>query len=416
MFVQDPRWRQFVADHAPRYEETVFLPALVPAPSAFTERIAAAVTSATTSGAKGLRLRGFRGSEFDFKLTERLSRTPPTDGQSLTEWLSGAADGRRACVAINDMSSWDLCLAALAQSMVRSLVPDRDLVSGADIYTFIADVEWTPFGIHKDDEPSLIFHLGPGLKELWVWPAGGIGQDQLFENPSLGRVSFDFDRLLPGARRYTLRPGDFVCIPQGRYHLFRNAGPSVFLGVTLFPPDVRKSFSGLLLDHFGARLDAADEPRSFDDVRRLVVDTLHDPGALAALSETIDVAAAKQRTAGYLRAPKAAALRIGAPPADATLAWAYTGVVECVAGADRTHLVARGREIVFGGAVNLDELLALDGEFTLRDLDAVLAPQLDDEDRRRHVVNALWRLGALSLGRAPSSALPTTRAACAASA
>ncbi|SKU62590.1 Uncharacterised protein [Mycobacteroides abscessus subsp. abscessus] len=91
-------------------------------------------------------------------------------------------------------------------------------------------------------------------------------------------------------------------------------------------------------------------------------------------------------------------------------------MVECVAGADRTHLVARGREIVFGGAVNLDELLALDGEFTLRDLDAVLAPQLDDEDRRRHVVNALWRLGALSLGRAPSSALPTTRAACAASA
>lgn len=363
-----------------------------------------------------MRLRGFRGSEFDFKLTERLSRTPPTDGQSLTEWLSGAADGRPACVAINDVSSWDLGLAALAQSVVRSLVPGRDLVSGADIYTFIADVEWTPFGIHKDDEPSLIFHLGPGLKELWVWPSGGIGQDQLFENPSLGRVSFDFERLLPGASRYTLRPGDFVCIPQGRYHLFRNVGPSMFLGVTLFPPDIRKSFSDLMVGHFGARLEEAGEPCSFADVSRTVMDVLRDPEALAGLATTMELAAAKQRTAGYLRAPKAAALRIGAPPADATLAWAYTGVVECVAGADRTHLVARGREIVFGGAVNLDELLALDGEFTLRDLDAVLAPQLDDEDRRRHVVNALWRLGALSLGRAPSSALPTTRAACAASA
>lgn len=416
MFVQDPRWRQFVADHAPRYEETVFLPALVPSPSAFSERITAAVTSATSSGAKGLRLRGFRGSEFDFKLTERLSRTPPTDGQSLTEWLSGAADGRPACVAINDVSSWDLGLATLAQSVVRSLVPGRDLVSGADIYTFIADVEWTPFGIHKDDEPSLIFHLGPGLKELWVWPSGGIGQDQLFENPSLGRVSFDFERLLPGASRYTLRPGDFVCIPQGRYHLFRNVGPSMFLGVTLFPPDIRKSFSDLMVGHFGARLEEAGEPCSFADISRTVVDALRDPEALAGLATTMELAAAKQRTAGYLRAPKAAALRIGAPPADATLAWAYTGVVECVAGADRTHLVARGREIAFGGAVNLDELLALDGEFTLHDLDAVLAPQLDDEDRRRHVVNALWRLGALSLGRAPSSALPTTRAACAASA
>lgn len=416
MFVEDPRWRQFVADHAPRYEETVFLPALVPTPSAFSERITAAVTSATSSGAKGLRLRGFRGSEFDFKLTERLSRTPPTDGQSLTEWLSGAADGRPACVAINDVSSWDLGLATLAQSVVRSLVPGRDLVSGADIYTFIADVEWTPFGIHKDDEPSLIFHLGPGLKELWVWPSGGIGQDQLFENPSLGRVSFDFERLLPGASRYTLRPGDFVCIPQGRYHLFRNVGPSMFLGVTLFPPDIRKSFSDLMVGHFGARLEEAGEPCSFADISRTVVDALRDPEALAGLATTMELAAAKQRTAGYLRAPKAAALRIGAPPADATLAWAYTGVVECVAGADRTHLVARGREIVFGGAVNLDELLALDGEFTLHDLDAVLAPQLDDEDRRRHVVNALWRLGALSLGRAPSSALPTTRAACAASA
>ncbi len=401
MFVQDPRWRQFVADHAPRYEETVFLPALVPSPSAFSERITAAVTSATSSGAKGLRLRGFRGSEFDFKLTERLSRTPPTDGQSLTEWLSGAADGRPACVAINDVSSWDLGLATLAQSVVRSLVPGRDLVSGADIYTFIADVEWTPFGIHKDDEPSLIFHLGPGLKELWVWPSGGIGQDQLFENPSLGRVSFDFERLLPGASRYTLRPGDFVCIPQGRYHLFRNVGPSMFLGVTLFPPDIRKSFSDLMVGHFGARLEEAGEPCSFADISRTVVDALRDPEALAGLATTMELAAAKQRTAGYLRAPKAAALRIGAPPADATLAWAYTGVVECVAGADRTHLVARGREIVFGGAVNLDELLALDGEFTLRDLDAVLAPQLDDEDRRRHVVNALWRLGALSLGSSP---------------
>lgn len=416
MFVQDPRWRQFVADHAPRYEETVFLPALVPSPSAFSERITAAVTSATSSGAKGLRLRGFRGSEFDFKLTERLSRTPPTDGQSLTEWLSGAADGRPACVAINDVSSWDLGLATLAQSVVRSLVPGRDLVSGADIYTFIADVEWTPFGIHKDDEPSLIFHLGPGLKELWVWPSGGIGQDQLFENPSLGRVSFDFERLLPGASRYTLRPGDFVCIPQGRYHLFRNVGPSMFLGVTLFPSDIRKSFSDLMVGHFGARLEEAGEPCSFADVSRTVMDALRDPEALAGLATTMELAAAKQRTAGYLRAPNAAALRIGAPPADATLAWAYTGVVECVAGADRTHLVARGREIVFGGAVNLDELLALDGEFTLHDLDAVLAPQLDNEDRRRHVVNALWRLGALSLGRAPSSALPTTRAACAASA
>lgn len=416
MFVQDPRWRQFVADHAPHYEETVFLPALVPSPSAFSERITAAVASATSSGAKGLRLRGFRGSEFDFKLTERLSRTPPTDGQSLTEWLSGAADGRPACVAINDVSSWDLGLATLAQSVVRSLAPGRDLVSGADIYTFIANVEWTPFGIHKDDEPSLIFHLGPGLKELWVWPSGGIGQDQLFENPSLGRVSFDFERLLPGASRYTLRPGDFVCIPQGRYHLFRNVGPSMFLGVTLFPPDIRKSFSDLMVGHFGARLEEAGEPCSFADVSRTVMDVLRDPEALAGLATTMELAAAKQRTAGYLRAPKAAALRIGAPPADATLAWAYTGVVECVAGADRTHLVARGREIVFGGAVNLDELLALDGEFTLHDLDAVLAPQLDDEDRRRHVVNALWRFGALSLGRAPSSALPTTRAACAASA
>lgn len=411
MFVQDPRWRQFVADHAPRYQETVFLPALVPAPGAITERITAAVRAATTSGAKGLRLRGFRDSEFDFKLTERLSRSAPQEAQSLTDWLAGAADGRPACVAINDVSSWDLGLAAFAQSVVRSLVPDQDLISGADIYTFIADVEWTPFGIHKDEEPSLIFHLGPGLKELWVWPADGIDQHQLFENPSLGKVSFDFDRLLPGASRYTLRPGDFVCIPRGRYHLFRNTGPSVFLGVTLFPPDIRKTFSDLMVEHFGAQLDAADEARSFGDVQRLVLAALADPETLSALPATIELAAAKQRTAGYLRAPKVAALRTSAPPADAALGWAYPGVVRCVAGTDRTHLVARGRDIAFGGTVNLDEFLALDGEFTLDDLDAALASDLD-ADRRRQVLNALWRFGALDL----ASALPATRAACAASA
>ncbi|ORA62138.1 hypothetical protein [Mycobacteroides franklinii] len=411
MFVQDPRWRQFVADHAPRYEETVFLPALVAAPRGITERITAAVATATTSGAKGLRLRGFRGSEFDFRLTENLSRTPPRDDQSLTEWLADSADSRPACVAINDVSSWDLGLAALARSVVRSLTPDRDLVSGADIYTFIADVEWTPFGIHKDDEPSLIFHLGPGHKELWVWPADGIDPHQLFENPSLGKVSFDFDRLLPGASHYVLRPGDFVCIPRGRYHLFRNTGPSVFLGVTLFPPDIRKSFADLLIDHFGARLDAAGEPASFDDVQRLVLETLQIPEALSELPATMALAAAKQRTAGYLRAPKVAALRTGDAPVDAAYGWAYPGVVECVVGTDRTHLVARGRDIAFGGVVNLDELLAFTGEFTLNDLDAVLAAELD-VDRRRQVVNALWRFGALDL----VSALPATRAACAASA
>lgn len=411
MFVHDPRWRQFVADQAPHYEETVFIPGLVPDQSAITERIAAAVSSATAANGKGLRLRAFRGSEFDFKLTERLSRSARRGEQPLTKWLADNADDRPACVAINDVSSWDLGLAALAQAVVRSLVPNRDLVSGADIYTFIADVEWTPFGIHKDDEPSLIFHLGPGVKELWVWPADGIDKHLLFENPSLGKVSFDFDRLLPGTSRYTLRPGDFVCIPRGRYHLFRNAGPSVFLGVTLFPPNVRKSFSDVMIDHFGARLDAVGEPCSFDDVQRLVMETLRDPEAMSGLATTMELAAAKQRTAGYLRAPKVAALRAGDPPVGATFGWAYPGVVQSIAGADRTHLVARGRDIAFGGVVNLDGLLALAGEFTVADLDAVLAAELDI-DRRHQVVNALWRFGALD----PVSALPSTRAACAASA
>ncbi|WP_096505457.1 hypothetical protein [Mycobacteroides stephanolepidis] len=411
MFVEDSRWRQFVADWAPGYEQTVFLPGLVTDPSAISSRIAAAAATATAAGGKGLRLRGFRGSEFDFKLTERLARTVPHDTQQLTEWLAENADDRPACVAINDISSWDLGLGAFAQAVVRSLVPGRDLVSGADIYTFVADVEWTPFGIHKDDEPSLIFHLGPGIKELWVWPADGIDHHQLFENPSLGKVSFDFDRLLPGASRYILRPGDFICIPRGRYHLFRNASPSVFLGVTLFPPNVRKSFSDLMIDHFGARLDAAGEPRSFDDVRQLVMETLGDPEAISGLATTMELAAAKQRTAGYLRPPKVAALRTGDPPAGVALGWAYPAVVQSIVGADRTHLVARGRDIAFGGVVNLDGLLALAGEFTLNDLDAVLAAELD-VDRRRQIVNTLWRFGALDA----VSALPATRAAYAASA
>ncbi|MGH3723308.1 MAG: hypothetical protein ACRDUS_04155 [Mycobacterium sp.] len=414
MFVHDPRWHQFVVEREPRYEETVFIPGLVPDPGTITDRIAATVAAATATGGKGLRLRAFRGSEFDFRLTERLSRTMPGGGQSLPEWLAENADDRPACVAINDVSSWDLELAALAQSVVRSLVPGRDLVSGADIYTFIADVEWTPFGIHKDDEPSLIFHLGPGAKELWVWPDDGIDKDQLFENPSLGRVSFDFDRLLPGACRYILQPGDFVCIPRGRYHLFRNVGPSVFLGVTLFPTDLRKSFSDLMIDHFGARLDAVGEPSSFDEVRRLVTDTFREPEAIAGLAITLDLAAAKQRTAGHLRPPKVAALRTSEPPADAALRWAYPGVVESVAGAGHTHLVVRGRDIALGGQVDLDELQALVGEFTLDDLDATLA-RIFDIDRRRQLVQALWRFGALALGTDRASVLPATRAACAAS-
>lgn len=216
MFVNSARWRGFVAGNAPGCEQVVFLEGLLDDTGWVSGRISAALATATGRRGNGLRLRGFRDSEFDFRLTEALSGGGPAAGEGPTEWLTRSAGGRAACVAVNDISAWDLELAAFAQSVVRSLVPGHDLVSGADIYTFIADVEWTPFGVHKDNEPSLILHLGPGSKELWVWPDGGIGPEDLFENPSLGGVSFDFDRLLPGAQKFTLNPGDFVCVPQGR--------------------------------------------------------------------------------------------------------------------------------------------------------------------------------------------------------
>ncbi|MEV7176963.1 hypothetical protein [Kitasatospora sp. NPDC093679] len=199
--------------------------------------IADALRTATREAPGDLRIRAFRPGAFDHRLTKRFTASPPGPDETAGDWPARVADGPDACIAVNDISARSLPLGQWAEGLVRELLGHgaRELPSGADVYTFVADSGWTPFGIHKGTEASLIPHLGPAPKEVWVRPDGSFDGSAVTPGPSFGRICFDIEEHLATAERHLLQPGDFLCIPQDAHHVFRNLDPSAFVGLTPYP-------------------------------------------------------------------------------------------------------------------------------------------------------------------------------------
>ncbi len=202
-----------------------------------------AVENIIRSGDRAPRVRAFRRDALDYRLVNELVDTPLRDEESPTEWLARVSETTSSCLAINGFSAWSLELSEFFAKVIQRITTDvgHPPICGADVYTFIANCEWTPFGIHCDAEPSMIFHLGPSDKTLWVWPDGALPDSLFLRSPSFNGISFDFSDNLGSAEMITLRPGDFVSIPRGRYHLFRNDGPSAFVGLTIYPIDSHRT-------------------------------------------------------------------------------------------------------------------------------------------------------------------------------
>ena len=224
MSIDTKSWKAFAAAHAPDLTRTVFLPGLVTDPGHLARLIDDSLRTATRHAPGELRLRAFRPGAFDYRLTQRFVTTPPADGERAVDWLTRVAESDEECLAVNDVSAWNLELAAEVARIVGELDAEgvHELVSGTDVYTFVAHSGWTPFGIHKDSEPSLIFHLGPSPKEVFVWHDRPFDASGITPNPSFGRITFDIEEHLGTAERHLLQPGDFLCIPQDTYHVFRN--------------------------------------------------------------------------------------------------------------------------------------------------------------------------------------------------
>ncbi|MFJ9810764.1 hypothetical protein ACIRTB_21305 [Streptomyces sp. NPDC101158] len=413
MSIDTKTWKAFAAGHAPDFARAVFLPGLVTDPGRFARLIDDSLRTATRHAPGDLRLRAFRPGAFDYRLTKRFVDTPLSDAESAVAWLARTADSEDECLAVNDIASWNLDLAAEAAGLVGELVTDgsHELPSGTDVYTFVAHSGWTPFGIHKDSEPSLIFHLGPSPKEVWVWHDNPFDAASITPSPSFGRITFDIEEHLGSAERHLLQPGDFLCIPQDTYHVFRNLGPSVFLGLTLYPVRTRSLITEALWRATGPAEPLAPYPAAASVTERaqaLLAGATPLPGDAATAAPTGSLAdrvahelilgQLRLRTNGYVSRPHPAALPRAVPAPGTPLRWARSGAL---AVAPRhgtgTSLVARGRTLTLPEAADftaLEQATVSDTPFTLDELAAALPADLTPE-RREEIARSLYTVGAV---------------------
>ncbi|MFF4550048.1 cupin domain-containing protein [Streptomyces sp. NPDC001435] len=397
-------WKAFAAAHAPDFTRTVYLPGLVTDPEHLRRLIDDSLRTATRKAPGDLRLRAFCPGAFDYRLTQRFVNTPLDDGESATDWLARTADSDESCLAVNDIAAFSLPLGTEVARIVAELVADErhELPSGTDVYTFVAHSGWTPFGIHKDGEPSLIFHLGPSPKEVWVWHDHPFDASGITPSPSFGRITFDIEEHLGSAERYLLRPGDFLLIPQDTYHVFRNLGPSTFLGLTLYPVRTRSLITEALwrTAEPGEALAAYPPARHVTDRARTLLRDDGTPGTALAdrVAHQLALARLRLRTNGYLSPPHRAALPATAPVPGTPLRWARPGVVAAAPHPDGTVLVARGRTLTIPHRADfsaLENATASTACFTLEELAAAL-PDTLPPGSRAELARALHTMGAVT--------------------
>ncbi|MEU4510572.1 hypothetical protein AB0G05_13830 [Nonomuraea wenchangensis] len=367
-------WQELCHRSGPRFTERVRLTGLIRRPDMLGDLVLEAVRAATTrvAGDDGdlPAMRAFRGACLDYDASERLM-SGAFPGSDIHAWLAerGGEDG--ICLAVNGLESWNADLAELLYT--RFVVPLETagvpLTRGVDWYCFVASTGTTPFGVHTDPEPSFIFNLGPATKTAWTWPEPAL--------PALahGRPrTLDAEPLLPAADAVRLAPGDFLLIPAGMYHLFRNDGPSMLLGLTVYPEDPEQTATDALSYELRRR---SRGPRTVANAIEAYRDALKDDGVERAVRR----GAMLRRSCGHGSPP-----RFPARTPDQGPPYTVTRLPIVTAG---RRVFALGREL----AVELDGLAELLKPGALVGADELRAAATTPE--REAAVRALIRVGVL---------------------
>lgn len=177
-------------------------------------------------------------------LAVRLQDVAIRPGEAMHAWISRAIESERYCLAFNGVTAWD---EPLARYVVRRIVSPLVEALGApirgfDAYLFAGRYDVTPFGIHRDREPSILVHLGPAPKLALHWAADAYRGTEGVRGEG---HEFDLSRAGGSAERRVLHDGDLIYIPAGDPHVMRSDEFSITLGVIPNLLDEKGAFAEL---------------------------------------------------------------------------------------------------------------------------------------------------------------------------
>lgn len=180
-----------------------------------------------------------RGLRYDLqpRLLEGVSRR----GRSFESWIQRQIGYEKFCLTLNGVTRWSEPLHRLLQKrFINPLIAAFGApIGGIDFYCFVGNYGPTPFGIHNDAEHSLLLHLGPDPKTVYLWPR------RKFEKLQHRKPQKQY--IKSQAITYKLKTGDLMFIPKGDYHVLESRRFSVSLGCSLFPA-TRKLLLSQMID------------------------------------------------------------------------------------------------------------------------------------------------------------------------
>lgn len=192
-------------------------------------------------------MRVFINNGQNFHKLENLRNEPIKSNETIHQWICRSINNDKYTVTFNGITRWNanfhnLTTKEVINPMVKTL---GEPLSGVDSYAFIATHGDTPFGVHEDLDDSLIFHLGPNNKDVWIWE-----HDAYLDLVGNDERKFNFEDIESSATKFSLKPGDCLFIPDGDFHVFHNNAFSIFLGFILFPSSKRKILNNSIENTF----------------------------------------------------------------------------------------------------------------------------------------------------------------------
>lgn len=197
-----------------------------PAPIGFQEISLILQGARDASGSTKLNyFRAYVEGREDYDLARRFLESEDLSGSRIETTIAQAFDpdkgryGKRAGLIVNGGLQWSH---AVHERLTHHAAALRATASGTitlDVTLFIGAYGATPFGAHIDDNThrTILFNLGPNLKEVSIWPRDGVeGQ--------FGRVRniIDVATIRVAPSNYIIRPGDAFVLPSDEFHIAYN--------------------------------------------------------------------------------------------------------------------------------------------------------------------------------------------------